>query len=513
MMLKMTHRLIRPILAVFVGASTTLAFAPYSFWPFAILSPALFFLLLQKASVKSAIVIGFSWGVGQFATGISWVQISIDNFGGMPKIASLFLMLLLVSYLAIYPAIFAGLVNRYFPTSNKTRFFLAIPAFWLITDFARGWIMTGFPWLLLGYSQIEGPLAGLAPIGGVQLITLALLLIASSSVYALVKRKAHSITAIIAIFSFSFAVSTIEWVKPNPESRTRFALIQGNIAQELKWLPSERWPTLMKYLDLSRKNWDADIVIWPEAAIPALEQELPSFLRNVDSAARMNETALITGVVSQNTNGKFYNSVITLGDVPSGDYDMKTQPRYNKSHLLPFGEFVPFEDILRPIAPFFNLPMSSFSRGTFVQDNIVAKGRNLAPALCYEIIFGEQVRQNVTQETDFILTLSNDAWFGDSIGPLQHMEIARMRALELGKPLIRATNNGVTGISDYKGKVIAQIPQFKTDVLTANVVSTKGMTPYYKLGNWPVIGFLLLFVGFWISEKVKRKKIISSANS
>jgi len=497
MMTKKYHRLLRPALAAFVGASTTLAFAPYQIWPMAIFSPILFILLIHNISGKSATFIGFMFGLGQFSAGISWVYISIDTFGGMPKIASLFLVLLLVSYLAIYPALFAGLLNRVCPNNNKTRYLLIAPALWLITDFARGWVFTGFPWLLLGYSQIDSPLSGFAPIGGVQLITLAVICCSSSIAFAFINRRPLALIIPLVLFAIASGLKLIPWVSLDQTTQTSFALIQGNVPQEKKWLPSERWPTLMKFLDLSRANWDVDIVIWPEAAMPALEKELPSFLVSVDKAARLNDVALISGVVTQNAMGNYYNSVIALGNTPSGEYNYHTQPRYNKHHLLPFGEFVPFSEILRPIAPLFNLPMSSFKRGDFIQDNIVAKGRHMAPALCYEIIFGEQVRQNIHDNTDFILTLSNDAWFGHSIGPLQHMEIARMRALETGKPVIRATNNGVTAITDYKGKIIATIPQFKTEVLRAKVTSTKGKTPYLTLGSWPVIAFIL-FSFIWI---------------
>ncbi|MDV7104795.1 apolipoprotein N-acyltransferase [Vibrio sp. TH_r3] len=490
-MTKQAHRLLRPLLAAFIGGSTTLAFAPFQLWPIAIISPLLLLLLIAKQQHKAAAFTGFMWGFGQFAVGISWVHISIDTFGGMPKAASLLLMLLLVSYLAVYPAIFATLLNRFFPRHNAIRYLLAAPSLWLLVDWARGWVFTGFPWLWLGYSQIESPLSNLAPIGGVQLITLAVILSAASIVYATIQKKPIVLILPLVIFISSYVLKSIHWVTPDKSTLTSFALIQGNIAQEKKWLPSERMPTLMKFLDLSRVNWDADIIVWPEAAIPALESELPAFLLNVDKAARNNQTALITGVITQNSSGNYYNSVITLGDTPSGEYNYQTQPRYNKHHLLPFGEFVPFADILRPIAPFFNLPMSSFNRGDFIQDNIVAKGKHLVTALCYEIIFGEQVRQNINNDTDFILTLSNDAWFGDSIGPLQHMEIAQMRALETGKPVIRATNNGLTAITDYRGKVIAQVPQFSTEVLRAKVMSTEGKTPYLIIGDWPVIGFIL----------------------
>lgn len=261
----------------------------------------------------------------------------------------------------------------------------------------------------------------------------------------------------------------------------------------------------MKYADLTRENWDADIIVWPEAAIPAFEIEVPSFLRNIDAAAKMNNSAIITGVVNQGEDGQFYNSILSLGVNPYGDYSFDMDKRYHKHHLLPFGEFVPFEDVLRPLAPFFNLPMSSFSRGDFVQPNIVANGKHMDPALCYEIIFSEQVRQNVTDDTDFILTLSNDAWFGHSIGPLQHMEIARMRALELGKPLIRSTNNGVTAVTDHKGKIIEQIPQFETAVLRAELVPTDGQTPYRIVGTWPLYIWagLSLMLAWWLPRKKK----------
>ncbi|OAJ93650.1 apolipoprotein N-acyltransferase [Vibrio bivalvicida] len=486
------HRLKRPLAAVFVGALTTLAFAPYQLWPLAIVSPAVLLLLIHQQSTKRALWIGYAWGLGQFSTGISWVHVSIDNFGGMPKIASVFLMALLVGYLAIYTALFSWSINRFFPQTTRTRFMLVAPALWLICDWLRGWVMTGFPWLWLGYSQIDTPLGNFAPLGGVEFITLLIVVSSGAIAYASLQRQWLLLLIPAVIFMTGFGLQSSQWVTPNSDQVTKVALIQGNIPQELKWQPSQRWPTIMKYTDLTRENWDADIIIWPEAAVPALEFEISSFLSNLDSAARMNNSAVITGIINQGEDKKFYNSILTLGKNPFGDYRYDMNLRYHKHHLLPFGEFVPFEQVLRPLAPFFNLPMSSFSRGDFVQANIDANGKQMAPALCYEIIFNEQVRQNVTQDTDFILTLSNDAWFGRSIGPLQHMEIARMRALELGKPVIRATNNGVTAVTDYKGHITAQVPQFETAVLRAEIPSTSGETPYRQFGTWPMYIWVVL---------------------
>lgn len=478
------QRIGRPLLAAFIGATTTLAFAPFSYWPIAIFSPFLLLLLLNKQSTKAGFFIAFAWGLGQFGTGINWVHVSIDTFGGMPKIASITLMTLLVTYLAIYPALFGALLNRFFPKTNTQRLVIAAPIIWLITDWLRGWVMTGFPWLWLGYSQIDSPLNAYAPLSGVEAITLMLWLIAGSLALVVMTRKWGYLAIPALVFALAFGLNQVSWVKPDPSTKTSFALIQGNIDQKMKWVPSHRWPTLMKYTDISRDNWGTDIIIWPEAAIPALESDLPAFLHNLDTAAKANNSALITGVLSQDNMGGFYNNVLTLGQNGLGPYDYDTAKRYSKHHLLPFGEFVPFGDLLRPIAPLFNLPMSSFQRGDFIQPNLIANGRHLVAALCYEIIFSEQVRQNVTPDTDFILTLSNDAWFGHSIGPLQHMEIARMRALELGKPLIRATNNGVTAVTDYKGRITKQVPQFQTEVLKADVTSTSGNTPYRSLGSW-----------------------------
>ncbi|OAN18833.1 apolipoprotein N-acyltransferase [Photobacterium jeanii] len=481
----------RPLLAALAGALATLSFAPYGYWPLSFISLIAFFFLLLNQSVKRSALIGFSWGLGLFGTGISWVHVSIDTFGGMPKIASLFLMGSLISYLALYPTLFGALFNRFNRGRPFHQLMLSGPVLWLLLDWIRGWAFTGFPWLWLGYSQINSPFADIAPIFGVEGITLAMVLISAGIVAAISDRNWRPLLVPATVLGLTLAVHGIEWVKPNPEKTVDVALVQGNVPQELKWLPSERWPTLMKYIDLTRENWDADLIIWPEAAIPALEAHLPSFLQNLDEVARENNSTVITGVLDQKENGEFFNNILTLGLNNAKQYDYNTATRYSKHHLLPFGEFVPFGDLLRPIAPFFNLPMSSFSRGDYVQPNLNANGYQIAPALCYEVAFSEQVRQNVDINTDFLLTLSNDAWFGTSIGPFQHMEIAQMRSLEVGKPLLRATNTGVTAVVDYKGQITAQIPQFETQVLRTKVTSTDGLTPYTSLGSWPLYGYIL----------------------
>ena len=491
--------------AVPAGAIATLSFAPYDYAFIAPLTLILFFLLLQKQPPKRSALIGFFYGLGMFGTGISWVHVSIDTFGGMPKIASMFLMCLLISYLALYPALFGYLFNRFNRQRPFHQLLLSGPVIWLVLDWIRGWLFTGFPWLWMGYSQLNTPLAHFAPIFGVEGITLALMLISGSITATLYYRNWRPFMVAVLVVILAVLAGIPQWVKPDPKHSVSVALIQGNISQEEKWLPSHRWPTLMKYMDLTRDNWGADLIIWPEAAIPALEEDIPTFLQNLDSAARANNSTVITGILDQKLDGEFFNNILTLGVDADGPYNYNTATRYTKHHLLPFGEFVPFASILRPLAPFFNLPMSSFSRGAYIQPNIQAHGYSIAPALCYEIAFGEQIRQNVTKKTELLLTLSNDAWFGHSIGPFQHMEIAQMRALELGKPLLRGTNTGITAVVDHNGHITKELPQFVTGVLKDKVIPTIGMTPYTTLGSWPLYGYCLWALALsWLLVRRKR---------
>ncbi len=494
--------LLRPVGAVFAGALATLAFAPYGYWPLTTLSVALLLWLLMEQSPKHAAIVGFSWGMGLFVTGISWVHVSIADFGGLPVILGWLMMAVLIAYLALFPALFGYLFRRLFSTLPPAyQLLLWAPILWLLLDWLRGWLFTGFPWLWLGYSHINGPLAPLAPLAGVEAITLAIVFF-SACLVLLLKYRQKTALLVAGLLSLCVALSSLPtWVSPNSDNPIDVALIQGNIAQELKWVPSQRWPTLMRYADLSRENWDADIIVWPEAAIPALEEEVGMFLSRMDDAARLNNTTLITGVLDHVGNNVFYNNILTLGNNGLRAYDYETAQRYSKHHLLPFGEFVPFESFLRPLAPIFNLPMSSFSRGDYIQPNLVAGDTHIAPALCYEVAFNEQVRRNVTDETDILLTLSNDAWFGTSIGPYQHLEIAQMRALELGKPMIRATNTGITVLIDHDGKISASAPQFQQTVLRDTLITTTGQTPYHRYGSRPIQIYLLIMLGILLFKQ------------
>jgi apolipoprotein N-acyltransferase len=488
---------LRSVLLLLAGLLNTLAFAPFQQHWLPVLTLALLALLLHSSrSARQAAWLGFCYGVGWFGLGISWVHVSIATFGGMPLLASLGIMALLVAYLSLFPALAAYLTRRLAPTTGT--FALILGCCWVLAENLRSWLFTGFPWLSLGYSQTEAYLAPFAPLIGETGITL-LLVLAAASVVPLLHRRWFAGLWIWPLLLVSPLLSTFNGWQYR-EQHVSVALVQGNIRQELRWAPEQELPTMTKYLQLTKPHFAKQLIIWPEAAIPQLEPLAQAYLINLDMQASEHNTAIVTGILDYKRNGDAYNGMIVLGQhtqqASKGDYRYESTNRYQKHHLLPIGEFVPFERWLRDVAPFFDLPNSSFARGGWQQPNLQANGLHLLAALCFEIVFPRQIQANFTDQTDFLLTVSNDAWFGDSIGPQQHMQIAQMRALEFGRPLLRATNNGVTGIARPDGSLQAVLPQFTDSVLTAEVKLSQGRTLYSKTGDTLLLWLVALVLGF-----------------
>lgn len=453
---------------------------------------------------KQAFKLGFAFGLGWFGLGISWVHVSIADFGGLPLVGSLSLMVLLCSYLALFPALAFWTLRRYFEVRVWP---LALPFLWVFIEWVRSWLLTGFPWLSLGYSQLGGPLNGWFPvIGEIGVSVLVVLISCVIACYLSQKnRKVASLLLLVVCLLSGFVLNKHDWVKPTG-NEVKIAMVQGNIAQALRWTPEQDLPTMLKYKTMTSNHWDADVIIWPEAAIPKLEPVAADYLHEMDKLAIKHQSGLITGIVNFNFETReAYNNLLALGfkNRPDKTEDLSQTPgqyyyghanRYAKHHLLPIGEFIPFEDWLRGLAPIFDLPMSSFSRGAYQQQNLQAKGYYFAPALCFEIAFPDQIASNLYHNTDFIVTVSNDAWFGDSHGPAQHLEIAQVRAKEFGLPVLRATNNGITAFIDHRGHIQSRLAQFESAVLVDDIQSVAGRTPYRYLGNLPV--WLCAILGF-----------------
>ncbi|NOU52541.1 apolipoprotein N-acyltransferase [Pseudoalteromonas sp. JBTF-M23] len=490
----------RAWLAIFSGCALTFAYAPFNIWPLTLIAIALACYVTDTSSTKQAAKYGFMFGFAWFGFGISWVHVSIAQFGGLPLPISLLLMALLCSYLALYPMCAFMLASKF--THNPQQRTIMLVAGFAIFEWLRGQVLTGFPWLSFGYTLTDSPLNIFAPIIGEAGLTL-FCVFAGASLYYLAKLKIFKpVLAVSAVLALLFS-SLMLLDKPKHAKQTlSVLLVQGNIQQSLRWEPEHFWPTMSKYRDMTRPLWhNVDIVVWPEAAIPEIEDFATPFLKDLDKAAAFNNTALITGIPDYQINSKtVYNTLVVLGkkhrEDTEGHYQYLHTNRYQKHQLLPIGEFVPFESILRPLAPLFNLAMSSFTRGERIQQNLIANGLHILPAICYEIAFSELVLDNFTKDSDILFTVSNDAWFGDSHGPHQHMQIARMRALELQRPLIRATNNGITGVYDPVSKKQQVLPQFVSDTLIAKVQLTQGYSIYSQYGQTPM--WILVWLGVFL---------------
>lgn len=430
---------------------------------------------------------GWFFGLGYFGAGISWVHVSIANFGGVPFAVSILLMFILCAYLALFHATLFKLLDKYTAHDN---WLFVLPLAWLIMEWLRANLLTGFPWLSIGYSQSNSLFSVWYPLIG-EIGLSALLMFIAVAIYSGLKKKSGGLIVypLVALTISSFILSQILNVNYSGESR-KVALVQGNIEQSIRWEPEKDQAIIDTYLTLTEDFWDHDLIVWPEAAIPRVEPLAQDTLAHIDELTQKHNAGFVTGIVDYNLEtDQAFNNVIALGSDASGNYQAyyyKHNRRFEKHHLLPIGEFVPFEKLLRPLAPIFDLPMSSFTRGDYIQNNLNVGRSMIATAICFEIAFPNQIIDNLNNTTDIILTVSNDAWFGNSHGPHQHLQIAQVRAKEMGIPVVRATNNGITAIIDANGTIQARLPQFEEGVLSSDVALSSGSTLYRQLGNLPI---------------------------
>lgn len=473
------------LLALAAGALTPLAMAPFDYWPLSLLSLALFYLGLRGLGPKAAFGRGWCYGFGLFIAGTSWIYVSIHDYGGASAPLAALLTGGFSAGVALFFAIPAALWARWFrrneaPLADA----LAFAALWLAQEAFRGWFLTGFPWLYAGYSQLDGPLAGLAPLGGVWLVSFALALSAALLVNLVRLRRAPAFLVaalglVAAPWITGLALKDHAWTRPQGEKLDVVAL-QGNVEQNLKWDPAQLEAQLALYRDMTLAARRTDLIIWPETAVPVLKEHAEGFLSVMGRVAHDRQAALITGVPIRQANERgekrYYNGITVVGD---------GQGTYLKQQLVPFGEYVPLQDVLRGLIAFFDLPMSDFARGPADQSPLLAKGYRIAPYICYEVVYPE-FAASLAAQSDLLLTVSNDTWFGTSIGPLQHLQMAQMRALEAGRWMIRATNNGVTVLIDPFGRIETAIPQFEKASLYGQVEPMQGLTPYLKWRSWPL---------------------------
>lgn len=465
------------------GAALVAAFEPVGLYPLALACPALLtHLWLCAPRARDAAWIGFAFGMGLFTAGVSWVYVSLSVFGGMPAPIAAFATLAYCAFLS-WPLAAAGYAQHRLPASDSLRAICVIPALWMVAELLRGWGLTGFPWLVLGYAATDTPLAGYAPVTGVYGVSLLIMICAGLALRALSGPARVAPLALLAVMiSAGALLRTVEWTQPHG-APVSASLLQGNVAQELKFDPERFDRTFAAYERLASGS-KARLIVLPETALPRfLDRIDPAYLAGLESIAKRNAGDLLLGVPYRTGPDRYFNSVVSLGTSP---------PQiYSKSHLVPFGEFI------LPgfgwVVGILQVPMSEFSRGGSVQKPLEVAGQRVAVNICYEDAFGEELIGPLPEAT-LLVNVSNMAWFGDTLAPGQHLQMARMRTIETGRAMLAATNTGMTAAIDRGGRVLGQLPRYAEGRLDIDVRGYTGATPYVRLGNWLALAAAALLI-------------------
>ena len=470
----------RLLLALAGGALLPLAFAPFGCWPLAILCPALMMWLFSGAAPRRAALLGFCFGVGYFGVGVSWLFISIHEHGPASVGFSALAVGLVVLYMAAYHALLGWGVARWLPARGAWRWYLGLPAFWLLIEWCRGWMLSGFPWLSLGYSQTDTVLAAYAPVLGVYGVS-AMLLLQSGALLASLDARGRALLVPVSVVALAWIggalLSRIEWTRA-AGAPVPVAILQGAIPQDEKWQVANLEPTKVLYRSLNDQALGAQLIVWPEAAIPELANEIAPYLADIQAQSRAHESDVLMGVVRLGDNGvDYYNSILALTTGVTF---------YDKRHLVPFAEYFPVPAFVRSGLRLLSLPYSDFRRGIDGQAPLDAGAMHIAPSICYEDAFGSAQRGLVSR-SDVLVNVTNDAWFGHSPARFQHLQISRMRAIEAGRFMLRAANDGVSAIIGPRGELAAVAPEYRAAVLRGTVVPRIGLSPYIRIGDWAVI--------------------------
>lgn len=472
------------LLAPLAGILVPLSLAPYDIWPLGLLGIGLFALITLYRTGKQCLWLAFLFGLGMYGLGASWVFVSIHTFGNSPFGLALLLTMLFVAGLALAFSLPFWIYGRWL-SSLPYGLLLGFPAIWVLDEWMRSWLLTGFPWLYLGYGHLQTPLAGWAPVFGVfgvgliaALTACAVLLCLRDALFRRFSRPALAgVITMILVWCIGFAFKSHDWTTLE-EKPISVGIAQPSIPQDRKWDPEFLAETFRIFKSLSRDLWQYDWVVWPEAAIPLMYHEAESTLAILDAQARKTNSVFITGILyDQLQPQRFYNSIVARGLGSGITY---------KTRLVPFGEYMPLESLLRGLIDFFDLPTSIIHPGPEYENGLQAGDYIIAPSICYEVVYPDLVAERAV-DSQVLLTVSNDAWFGRSIGPVQHFQMAQMRALETGRYMVRSTNNGLSGIIDAKGRIVVQGNRYTREVITGNVHAAYGKTPFLLWRSWPVV--------------------------
>jgi apolipoprotein N-acyltransferase len=487
-------------IALPAGVALAAAFAPAGLVALGVAAPAVLFLLWHGVGPRAAAGRGLLFTGGTFLAGTYWLYHSIHLVGGAPLWIAALLMLGLVAIMGSYTAALGYVVARWCPAAGPVRWLVVLPAGWVLVEWFRGWFLSGFPWLALGYTQLGTPLRGFAPVAGVYGVSLAAALTAGALVALLLGRRNERLAAaalVVVVWIAGAAFERIGWTRPRGTS-VSVALVQGAVPQSMKWRDDQRQATLELYARLTAPHLGSAIVVLPEAALPALERDIRDYLDALHAAAEARGSHVIMGLLRREpATGAYHNGMVAFAG---------TEQWYYKRRLVPFGEFFPVPAVVRDWLRLMSLPYSDFQPGPPDQAPLEAAGETLAPTICYEDAYGADQLPLVRRAT-LLVNVSNDAWFGDSTAPHQHLDISRMRSLETGRPMLRSTNDGITALIGHDGTVLARLPQFAPGVLTGTVAPREGLTPYTRAGNaLAIVPALLALAAGMILPRSRRRR-------
>lgn len=480
-------------IALAAGTLLACAFAPIGLWPLSIVCPAVLMWLWDGSTVRQAAWSGFYFGAGTFGLGTWWLYISIHGFGGAPIWLTLVLVLALVAIMAAYHALMGYVAVRCLPLRGAWRYLVGLPALWLLVEWWRGWFLSGFPWLSLGFSQTDSMLSGFAPIIGTYGIT-GLLLVGSGALLALLRGpgRLRLLAAALLLLPWPLGalLDRIDWTQPSGPP-VSVAVLQGAIPQDLKWQAQNIEPTRELYTRLNEQALGAQLIVWPESALPQLANDVPQYLGQLYSRARLHGSDIVMGIIRVDDADNYYNSIMTLSD---------RVRFYDKHHLVPFAEYFPVPGFIRSWLRIMSLPYSDFTAGAAEQPAVPAGGTSLALSICYEDAFGSADLQALGRAR-LLVNVTNDAWFGRSWARYQHFQIARMRAMEARRPLVRAANDGISALVGMRGEVQARAQEFRRLLLRGTVQPRSGLPPYARFGNTLPVGIALVGFGWAVLRR------------
>jgi apolipoprotein N-acyltransferase len=487
------RRFVGSAVAFVAGMLLALSFAPFQWWPLAILAPALLMWLWDGASPRRAAVLGFWFNAGTFSVGTYWLYIAIKQIGHAPFILALLLMAGLVAIMGAYHALLGWAVAKYLPPRGAMRWLVGIPGAWLFIEWWRSWFVSGFGWLALGYAHTDNWLGGLAPVVGQFGLGLLTLVLAGTLVAVLLGDKRLRIVSgaiFVVIWAVAFVLRDVEWTQPYSRPIT-VAVVQGAIPQDEKWIGENLDGILEIYRARTREAHGADLIVWPESAIPDLANNHIEYIRDVYQEASAKGSSLMIGTLREEDNPKtkeeeYFNSVLSMDKATPG------VGWYDKHHLVPFSEFFPVPGFIRSWLRLMTLPYSDFNRGAAQQAPLEAAGQRISASICYEDAYGSTQLPALRTAT-MLVNVTNDAWFGHSTARYQHLQISRMRALEAGRPMVRAANDGVSAVIGPRGEIVATAPEYEANVMRASVQPRIGLTPYARTGNWLIVCLALVF--------------------